>query len=186
MDQFECHYLVCLDYGDDINYVVARNPDLAVAESIANEARDKWPGKEVYITVEKIPRINPLSEDVIGGKICICGKTSGSCIGQLSCRCNALAICKRIEDDVDPMDYEKHHGFRKPMLTEVDIYVVDVKRVINIRIPAWDDRTVFGLPPSDFDEYTLAQLRPGTRLRARVSLNADDVNDLLIEDIELA
>lgn len=183
MDQFDCYYLVCLDYGDDINYVVARNPDLSIAESIAKDARGKWPGKEVYITVEKVPRINPLSLDE---KTCVCGKASGECIGQLSCRCNALSLCKRIEDEVDPMDYEKHHGFRKPLLTNVAIYVVDIQRVINVQIPEWDDEKVFGLPPNEFDEYTLAQLRPGTRLHAKVNLSANDVNDLIIEDIILA
>lgn len=194
MDFFERNYLICLDYGDDINYVVGRHSELEMAKSLADKARRQWPGRDVYITVEKVPRGAPLVQDNLSelgldfeysqNPTCTCGKTSGACIGQLSCRCNALALCKRVEEEINPMDYEKHHGFKKPPLQETDIEVISIRRVVQVRIPAWDDGP-FGLPLSDFEPYIRTQLREGMHLRARVNLDAERVEDLIIEDIRI-
>ena len=118
---FKCIYLVCIDYKNDINHVIGRNPSLKKARKIASDARTKWPDKDIYISVEKILE-NPMITDSVRdmgleysypksvavatsaasvsrnpGAICICGKQTGECVGELDCRCNALAKCKNID-----------------------------------------------------------------------------------------
>jgi len=51
---FKSIYLVCVEHGDDINYVIGRDESLKEARSIASSARTKWPEREIYITIEKI------------------------------------------------------------------------------------------------------------------------------------
>ena len=116
-NSFKCIYLVCVDHSNDINHVIGRNPSLKKARRIASDARSKWPEREIYISVEKILKspfvqnstptqmyTKPVEEATTAAKnpvesdeVCICGARKGYCVGNLNCRCNALAKCKNID-----------------------------------------------------------------------------------------
>ena len=192
MNQFKRFYLVCLDHGDDINYVVARNPSLGEAETAAEEARKNWPGKDVYITVEKIPVNNPLNMGLNysytkpnPASVCLCGRQSGECVGNLHCKCNPLANCKRVDQhEINPMDYESQYLRKNPKLSPATMEIISVKRVIEVKIPEWSDE-IFGLPPSDLSPDVRQEIKPGSILQISVNLDASQAEDLIIQNPKL-
>ena len=100
--KFDTRYLVCFDCSDDVNYVLARTENIGKARRIAKIAKRRNPDSEIYITVEKMCIDDAIGEDLDG--ICKCGKLSGCCIGDLSCRCNQYDVCKETDTRHNPMD----------------------------------------------------------------------------------
>jgi hypothetical protein len=185
-----------LDFGDDINYVIARNPSLMKARKISSKAKKDWPDKEVYITMEKVV-IEP-SDDADDGiainaslELCICGGTYGECVGNLSCKCNALAKCKNVtRNPLDALSNFSYPHTPKNTLTPTLIKVVDIRRgVVEVTIPEWNERwgqdESFGIAPSDLPPAISRQLRPGIDLVGEVNLNIQDLGKLVIEDIKI-
>jgi len=100
--RFKTVYLVCVDHDNDINYVIARDASLKKARAVVERARMQYPDNEIYITPEKIPvyavAANP-DEDLCG-----CGAKPGRCIGNLSCPCDGLDLCKNTDTNRNPFD----------------------------------------------------------------------------------
>jgi len=107
-DGFIPHYLVCLDFDPDMNYVISRHSVLEEARDSVRNVRRRFPNYDVYLTQEMVLRQNPqianslvdmgLEYSYNPKKKCGCGKSYGKCVGDLSCRCNPIDECKRVDD----------------------------------------------------------------------------------------
>ena len=192
-NKFKNIFLVCLDYGDDLNHVVARNPSLKKARSAATEAKSRWPDIEVYITVEKILEKNSLDEEFsapgayaptsFNSVKCICGKEEGGCVSNLSCKCPAIAKCKQMKIQLDPFTETNNH---KQELEPAEINIISIKRgIIEVVIPDWDPEETIGLSPNEVPREIMQQLEPGVVLEADVNLAANSSEDLTLQNLRL-
>jgi len=201
MQKFKTLYIVCIDLQDDINYVVARNPSLRKARKIAKKVENEWPEHEVYISLEKIPVLNPLGQNNLANigleyeyskssyknplDRCICGAGYGECVGNLSCKCNPVAKCKNVT--TNPYDSLSNFAFNsKQALTEVDINVLDVRRgVVEVVIPKWDPDESFGVSPNEIPIQIRENIESGITLVGNVNLTAESIEDLVIDDLRI-
>jgi len=191
-NEFKNVFLVCLDYGDDLNHVVSRTPSLKKARHAANLAKERWPDKGVYITVEKLldqnllegPQTPPTSPGP-SGTICICGANEGGCLSNLSCRCPAIASCKQVPLNMGPYAY----GEQTQQMGELDpaeINIVSIRRgIIEVVIPDWNPEETIGLSPDEIPRDILPQLEPGVILEADINLEAESSEDLSLQNIRL-
>lgn len=198
-EKFKSFYLVCLDHGDDINYVVARNPSLKEARSIASDAKKKWPEQKVYITLEKVPVENPFGQidsldleysytkkkNPVNDR-CVCGSEYGECVGELSCRCNPLAKCKRVDKVTEkPLPFQEDTiapRRKKPKLTPATLEVVKVYRgVAEVKIPEWAPDEIFGITYEEIPGNLHSKLKEGNSFQVLASLQVEDPDEMVIE-----
>lgn len=205
-EKFKCFYLVCLDHGDDINYVVARNPSLKEARGIAEKAKKEWPSQKVYITLEKVPAKNPFGQvtdslrdldldysytkkkNPVNDR-CICGGEYGACVGELSCRCNPLAKCKRVDKVTEkPLPFQEDTVAprrRKPKLSKATLQIEKVYRgVTEVKIPEWAPDEIFGITYEEIPNYLHASLKPGVTFEVLASLDIQNPDDMVIEFVQ--
>ena len=193
-NKFKNIFLVCVDHGDDLNYVLARNPSLKKARQAADEAKNRWPGKQIYISVEK--QFEPGIESGQGSSAghyrgaCVCGKGEGACVSNLSCKCNAIAICKQMKVELDPFPM----GFgsfttsqeTSPDMESAELNVVSVRRgIVEVSIPDWDPEETIGLSPNEIPQEIMNFLEPGAVLEAEVNLEAANADQIVIENLRL-
>ena len=213
-DAFKCIYLVCIDHNNDINHVIARNPSLKKARNIASQARAKWPEKDIYISIEKTLQ-NPfegessasdspatyqeggfqtsLSARDLSSKseICICGKRPGDCVGNLSCRCNALAKCKNLDfSKQNPLEQAYSWGLTTQPPEKLHRTLISVeglrRGILSIRIPGWDPHQTISISANELPSEALNEIRQGSEhFLAKVNLGAENVDDLIIEFVEI-
>jgi len=112
--QFETHYLVCIDQGDDINYVLHRTTDITEAREEVKIYQKSNPGQTIYLTMEKVA-----SKKSIAAKNptkCGCGYGVGQCIGFLSCKCEQLSMCKKVDrnNPLGQIDIDLEFTYRNP------------------------------------------------------------------------
>jgi hypothetical protein len=68
---------------------------------------------------------------------------------------------------------------------EVEINIVRVSRnLVEVLIPDWADNSI-GLSANDFPRDVLTSLEPGVVLTARINIDAESENDLVLKDIKL-
>lgn len=192
--EFKSVFLICIDYGDDTNYVLAKSFSMRKAEYLVDVAKNYFKNNSIYITIEKLAINSPLkdvqekdlSERVKNPtNICICGKNPGGCIGSLSCKCNAIANCKRVTDE-NPLDFENYSYQKKPELESTSVEVVNLKRgIVEVIIPEWDPEEIIGLSPNEIGGDLRKSLSPGLRLIADVNLDASKVSDLILENLRI-
>jgi hypothetical protein len=192
---FKSIYLVCLDQQNDMNYVLARNPSLKKARRAAEKAKTQFPEDEVYITVEKVLKENPVMSYSglglgpnytanLGSNKCVCGHKKGGCVSNLSCRCSAISLCKQMDTEESP--FLMLGSSSDDDLEEVEINIVRVSRnLVEVLIPDWADNSI-GLSANDFPRDVLTNLEPGVVLTARINIDAESENDLVLKDIKLA
>ena len=189
--KFKSIYLVCIDHHNDTNYVLARNPSLRKAREAAQQAKEDFPDKDIYITMEKVLKQN---EDNKLGKLyysanpgsnkCLCGRRKGGCVSDLSCRCSAISLCKQMDAEEDP--YLAISNSQDDDLEEVEINVIRVSRnLVEVLIPDWADNSI-GLSAGDFPRDVLKQLEPGVVLTAMINIDAESEDDLVLKNIQLA
>lgn len=193
--EFKSVFLICIDQGDDVNYVLARSHSMKRAEDLADFAKNYFNNRSIYITVEKIAINSPLKDlqnkEFIPEKvknptdICICGKNPGGCIGSLSCKCNAIANCKRVTEE-NPLDFENFSYQKKPNLESTLVEVVNLKRgIVEVVISEWDPEEIIGLSPNEISNDLRKQLVSGLRLIADVNLDAQKVSELILENLRI-
>ena len=196
---FKSIYLVCLDQQNDMNYVLARNPSLKKARHAAEKAKTRLPNDEVYITVEKVLKENPSTTHSglglglgagytanLGSKKCVCGHKKGGCVSNLSCRCSAISLCKQMDTEESPFLMLTSSSLDDDELEEVEINIVRVSRnLVEVLIPDWADNSI-GLSANDFPREVLTSLEPGVVVTAKINIDADSENDLILKDIKLA
>lgn len=112
--QFDTYYLICIDHGDDINYVLHRTMDLVEARTEVKRFQKANPKHDIYLTMEKVA-----SKKAVAAKNpveCNCGYGVGQCIGFLSCRCEQLASCKRVDqkNPLSQIDMDLEFTYRNP------------------------------------------------------------------------
>lgn len=185
LEKFRSVYLVCVDMGDDINHVLARNSSLKKARKIAEIAEKKY-DSPIYITMEKITTSNLIKEDSDYSKSisrCICGSNQGGCVGNLNCKCNALAKCKNVTRD--PYRSLVNQSFSpKKELSSATIKVIDVRRgIVEVVIPEWNEDESFGLSSEEIPAEIRSMLEPGLMLSGDVNLDAGSVEELIIENL---
>lgn len=111
---FETNYLVCVDHGDDINYVLYRTTDIDDARTAAKNLRTQWPGQEIYLTVEKVAISGKAKKIAEKNPVeCKCGYGPGRCVGFLSCTCGNLDVCKRVDrgNPMGPMNLDLEYAY---------------------------------------------------------------------------
>jgi len=212
---FKCIYLICVDHNNDVNHVIGRNPSLKRARTLASNARTKWPDKDIYISVEKIlenPMISendslpelsqpyPMEEEDTTSDteelrnpeaICICGKLSGECVGLLDCRCNALAKCKNLDFNRDnPFDTNPGWGLSSELPKNMYRTLIRVegfrRGIIDTVIPGWDPEQTVSISANELPSEALAKIKEGYKyFYAKVNLDAENVDDLVIEFLEM-
>lgn len=176
-------YLICLDKGDDVNFVVARTTCPDQAQELAQQANRHWI-EDVYITVERAPLKNPLEQKTRKPKdSCICGESYGRCIGDLSCKCGPLATCKRSDkSDIDYTDSWCQEKRALPALEDATLVVVSAKRgLVEVRIPEWRAEENFGLSPDEVPTELRDNIYSGSKLDIKTNLDAEEAEDLIIK-----
>jgi hypothetical protein len=188
-NKFKNIFLVCLDFGDDLNHVVARNPSLKKARFSAEEAKKRWPDNEVYITVEKVLEQNLDDEEMLpspsgnsnNSQKCICGREKGGCVSNLSCKCSAIAKCKQMNIHLDPFTTPD-----KQELEPTELQIVNIRRgIIEIVIPDWDPEETIGLSPNEIPKDIMPYLEKGVVLEADINLEAGSAEDITIQNLRL-
>ena len=197
--EFKSVYLVCMERQEDVNYVLARSFSMRKADELGATAKSMWPDEKIYISIEKVAVSDPLGHLQLetsspsikknSTDVCICGKNPGGCIGSLSCKCSAIASCKRVTDE-NPLDFENFNYQKNPVLETAYVDVVSVKRgIFEVVIPEWDPEEVIGLSPNEIPTDLRKKLKAypegGIRLLAEVNLEANKVADLVFENLRI-
>jgi len=192
--EFKSNYLVCIERKEDVNYVVARSYSMKKAEELATVAKSYWPNEEIYISIEKVAVNDPLQHLQLESsnnlkrnqnQICICGKNIGGCIGNLSCKCSAIASCKQVTEE-NPLDYENYGYQKAPTLETAFVDVISLKRgILEVIIPEWDPDEAIALQQNEVPTTLKKVIQPGIRLLAEINLDANKVADLIFENLRL-
>jgi hypothetical protein len=187
---FSSVYLICLERGDDINYVVGRNSSLKKARQMAQTAKKRFPNDSVYITIEKSVAEDFEDEEFLTSKRtskCSCGYGAGECVSRLSCPCNAIAICRQMNMDNDPYQLIINNAASENLDAEVELQIISIKRgMVEVLIPDWRPNETVILTPEEIPSHIMKDLEPGVVLSADINLDSPSVDGLVIRNLDLA